>query len=72
MKPTDHYNLDLYELGDNANLPDGYNHTVQKIDVILYQLQSMLTSANNSVTTLQTQVASLETRVAALEQNASA
>lgn len=72
MKPTDHYNLDLYELGDSANLPDGYNHTVQKIDVILYQLQSMLTSANNSVTTLQTQVASLETRVAALEQKASA
>lgn len=67
MRYTTNYNLDLYELGDNANLVDGYNHTVEKIDVVLMQLQSMLTSANNAVKMLQAQVTSLETRVAALE-----
>jgi hypothetical protein len=70
MKPTDNYALDLYELGDNANLTDGYNHTVQKIDVLLYQMQSMITSANNNIRTMQNQIASLETRVTALEAKA--
>lgn len=71
MLATDNYGFDLYELEDNANLADGYNHTVRKIDTVLFQLQSMITSANTSIKTLQTQVASLETRVAALEQKAS-
>lgn len=70
MKATDNYSLDLYELEDNANLTDGYNHTVQKIDVLLYQMQSMITSANNNIRTMQNQIASLETRVTALEAKA--
>lgn len=67
MRATDNYQLDLYELEDNANLTDGYNHTVQRLDVILYQMQSMITSANNNIATIQSQIASLTTRVTALE-----
>lgn len=67
MKATPNYCLDLYEEDDNANLLDGYNHTVNRIDTILFQMQSMVTAANNNISTLQTQIASLESRVAALE-----
>lgn len=35
MRYTDNYHFDLYEEGDNANLMDGYNHTVNMIDNVL-------------------------------------
>lgn len=70
MTYTQNYNLDLYELGDNANLADGHNHNMEKIDTYLYQLFSMVTAANNSIATISAQVASLEQRVSALEAKA--
>lgn len=72
MTPTKYYALDLYEESDNANLMDGFNHDMSKLDLLLYQTNSALTSVNVAVKTLQTQVASLEQRVATLEQKASA
>lgn len=72
MRATTNYQLPLYEMGDNANLADGFNNAMEILDVKLYQMFSMLTNTINSIATLQTQVASLETRVAALEQKASA
>lgn len=70
MKFTDNYNLDLYEMEDNANMADGYNHTVNKIDALLFQLQSMISTNIEAVSNLQTAVASLETRVTNLEKKA--
>lgn len=67
MKYTRNYNLNLYELEDNANLADGYNNSMERVDTLIYQLSSMLTTANVAVSTLQTKVASLEERVTALE-----
>ena len=31
MKYTDNYHFDLYEPTDNANLLDGYNHSIQMV-----------------------------------------
>lgn len=67
MKYTKNYNLNLYELEDNANLADGYNNSMERIDTLIYQLSSMVTNANVALSTLQTKVASLEERVAELE-----
>lgn len=69
MKYTTNYNLNLYELEDNANLADGYNNSMERIDTLIYQLTSMLTTANTAISTLQTQVESLSARVATLEGN---
>lgn len=70
MRATRNYQLPLYELGDNANLADGFNNAMEVLDVKLYQLFSMITSANNSISTLQAQTASLEARVTELEKKA--
>lgn len=70
MTYTTNYNFDLYELTDNANLMDGFNHNFEKLDVYLYQTSQMLASALQSITTLQTQVSSLEARVTDLEGKA--
>ena len=67
MKYTTNYNLNLYEVTDNANLADGYNNSMERIDSLLYQFSSMLTSANVAIETLQTKVASLEERVTSVE-----
>lgn len=70
MKYTDNYNLDLYEVEDVASLVDGYNHTISKLDVLLYQLQSMIGTANESCKQLDTRLRSIEQRVDALEKKA--
>lgn len=67
MRYTTNYNLDLYDLEDVASLADGYNHTIEKIDSLLYQLQAMIGTANESAKNLDTRVSSLETRVGKLE-----
>lgn len=67
MKYTTNFNLNLYELTDNANLADGYNNSMERLDSLIYQFQSMLTSANVTIQTLQTEVDSLKSRVATLE-----
>lgn len=67
MRYTKNYNLNLYELDDNANLADGYNNSMERVDSLLYQFNSMLTSANIIIESLQTKCESLEERVTALE-----
>ena len=70
MTYTKNYNLDLYEPEDLANFCDGFNHNMEKLDSLLYQIQSMVTTANNAISTINTQIASLETRVTNLESKA--
>lgn len=72
MKVTKNYQLPLYELGDNANLADGFNNAMETLDVKLYQIMSAETTNALAIKDLQTRVASLEERVAALEQKESA
>lgn len=67
MKYTKNYNLNLYELEDTANLCDGYNNSMERVDDYLYRLQSMLTTADVAISQLQLKCADLEERVAALE-----
>lgn len=74
MKYTDNYHFDLYEPTDNANLLDGYNHTVQMLDGILQQFNALLVTQGNAIkafdsriTALETACKDVDTRIAALE-----
>lgn len=75
MKYTDNYHFDLYEPTDNANLLDGYNHTVQMIDGALQQMNGLLVTQGNALKAFDTRLTALEnacndvqTRLAKLEQ----
>lgn len=74
MKYTDNYHLDLYEPTDNANLLDGYNHSMQLIDSALQQFSALIEVQGNAIkaydtriTQLETMCGQVETRLAALE-----
>lgn len=74
MKYTDNYHFDLYEPTDNANLLDGYNHSMQMLDGILQQLNALLVTQGNAIkafdsriTALETACKDVDTRIAALE-----
>lgn len=74
MKYTDNYHFDLYEPTDNANLLDGYNHSMQMLDGTLQQLNALLVTQGNAIkafdsriTALETACKSVDTRIAALE-----
>lgn len=75
MKYTDNYHFDLYEPTDNANLLDGYNHTVQMIDGALQQMNGLLVTQGNALKAFDTRLTALESactdvqsRLAKLEQ----
>lgn len=75
MKYTDNYHFDLYEPTDNANLLDGYNHTVQMIDGSLQQMNGLLVTQGNALKAFDTRLTALESactdvqsRLAKLEQ----
>lgn len=75
MKYTDNYHFDLYEPTDNANLLDGYNHTVQMIDGTLQQMNGLLVTQGNALKAFDTRLTALESactdvqaRLAKLEQ----
>ena len=75
MKYTDNYHFDLYEPTDNANLLDGYNHTVQMIDGTLQQINGLLVTQGNALKAFDTRLTALEractdvqARLAKLEQ----
>lgn len=75
MKYTDNYHFDLYEPTDNANLLDGYNHTVQMIDGTLQQMNGLLVTQGNALKAFDTRLTALEkactdvqARLAKLEQ----
>lgn len=67
MKYTPNYKFNLYEPGDLANLTDGFNNNFEQLDVLLTQLASQLTSANNALSAMQAQITSLDARVKVLE-----
>ena len=74
MKYTDNYHFDLYEEADNANLMDGYNHTVQMIDGVLQQFSALIVTQGNAIkaydsriTALETACKDVESRIAKLE-----
>lgn len=74
MRYTDNYHFDLYEPEDNANLLDGYNHTVQMIDATCQQFSALIQTQGNAVKTLDSRITALEAackdveaRIAALE-----
>lgn len=60
MKYTDNYHFDLYEPTDNANLLDGYNHTVQMIDGTLQQMNGLLVTQGNALKAFDTRLTALE------------
>lgn len=74
MKYTDNYHFDLYEPTDNANLLDGYNHSMQMLDGILQQFNALQITQGNAIkafdsriTALETACKDVDTRIAALE-----
>lgn len=76
MKYTDNYHFDLYEPTDNANLLDGYNHSMQMLDGILQQFNALLFTQGNAIkafdsriTALETACKDVDTRIADLEAN---
>lgn len=60
MKYTDNYHFDLYEPTDNANLLDGYNHTVQMIDGAMQQMNGLLVTQGNALKAFDTRLTALE------------
>lgn len=76
MKYTDNYHFDMYEPTDNANLLDGYNHSMQMLDGTLQQLNALLVTQGNAIKAFDSRITALETackgvdaRIAALEAN---
>lgn len=74
MTYTDNYHFDLYEPEDNANLLDGYNHTVQMLDAVCQQFSALIQTQSNAIKAYDTRITALETmctnvekRIAALE-----
>lgn len=74
MKYTDNYHFDLYEPTDNANLLDGYNHSMQMLDGTLQQLNALLVTQGNAIKAFDSRITALETackdvdaRIAVLE-----
>lgn len=60
MRYTDNYHFDLYEEGDNANLMDGYNHTVNMIDGVLQQFNALIVTQGNAVKAMDSRISKLE------------
>lgn len=60
MRYTDNYHFDLYEEGDNANLMDGYNHTVNMIDDVLQQFNALIVTQGNAIKAMDSRISKLE------------
>lgn len=67
MRYTDNYHFDLYEEGDNANLMDGYNHTVNMIDGVLQQFNALIVTQGNAVKAMDSRISKLEAACADVE-----
>ncbi len=68
MRYTTNYHFDLYEEDDNANLMDGYNHTVQMIDATCQQFSALIQTMSNTIKAYDTRITALETSCAAIEK----
>lgn len=67
MRYTDNYHFDLYEEGDNANLMDGYNHTVNMIDGVLQQFNALIVTQGNAIKAMDSRISKLEAACADVE-----
>lgn len=67
MRYTDNYHFDLYEEGDNANLMDGYNHTVNMIDGVLQQFNALIVTQGNAIKAMDSRISKLEVACADVE-----
>ena len=67
MRYTDNYHFDLYEEGDNANLMDGYNHSMNLIDGVLQQFNALIIMQGNAVKAMDSRIAKLEAACADIE-----
>ena len=67
MRYTDNYHFDLYEEGDNANLMDGYNHSMNLIDNVLQQFNALIVTQGNAVKAMDSRIAKLEAACADIE-----
>lgn len=56
MQQTANLDLELYEATDNANLLDGYNSSMRKIDTRDGEISTLITALGTSVTNLDTRV----------------
>lgn len=72
MKYTDNYHFDLYEPDDNANLMDGYNHTILGIDAVLQQFSALIQTQSNAIKAYDTRITALETACADVEKRIAA
>lgn len=68
MRYTDNYHFDLYEEGDNANLMDGYNHSMNLIDGVLQQFNALIITHGNAVKAMDSSITKLEAACADVEQ----
>ena len=60
MRYTDNYHFDLYEEGDNANLMDGYNHTMNMLDGVLQQFSALIVTQGNAIKVMDSRISKLE------------
>lgn len=67
MRYTDNYHFDLYEEGDNANLMDGYNHSMNLIDGVLQQFNALIVTQGNAVKAMDSRITRLEAACADIE-----
>lgn len=67
MRYTDNYHFDLYEEGDNANLMDGYNHTVNMIDGVLQQFNALIVTQGNAIKAMDSRISKLEAACSDIE-----
>jgi archaellum component FlaC len=67
MRYTDNYHFDLYEESDNANLMDGYNHSMNLIDNVLQQFNALIITQGNAVKAMDSRIAKLEAACADIE-----
>lgn len=72
MRYTDNYHFDLYEEDDNANLMDGYNHTIQSIDAVCQQFAALIQTQGNAIKAYDTRITALETACADVEKRVAA
>lgn len=67
MHYTDNYHFDLYEEGDNANLMDGYNHTMNMLDGVLQQFYALIVTQGNAIKAMDSRISKLEAACADIE-----
>lgn len=61
MQQTDNLDLELYEATDNANLLDGYNSSMRKIDTKSGQVDTLISALSTTVTGYDARITAAQT-----------